>query len=140
MLYPFGHVFLFLLVFISFCFRLFRWIITFACFTVCVVTASTTDLKKRFLLSGVFLPYTPSYWFQALCGSRQFNLKVSRASCWSLKHSPDLAIRLSYSNPQKKYGGRFYLRLMAGRLRNEESASYGIWTLFACQKSHALYI
>ena len=30
---------------------------------------------------------------------RQFNLKVSRASCWSLKHSPAVIIHLSHNNP-----------------------------------------
>ena len=62
---------------------------------------------------------------------QQFNLKVSRILCWSLKHSPGSAICLNHSNPQKRYGGRFYLRVTADRLSNEESASYGIWTLFA---------
>ena len=60
----------------------------------------------------------------------QFNLKVRRASCWSLKHSLGLTIYLNHYNPQNRYNGRFYLRLMAGRLGNEESASYKIWTLF----------
>ena len=54
MLYPFGDVFLFFLVFISSCFPWFRWLIAFVCFTVCVITASTTDLKGRFLLAGLF--------------------------------------------------------------------------------------
>ena len=62
---------------------------------------------------------------------QQFNLKVSRVLCWSLKHSPGPAICLNHSNPQKRYGGRFYLRVTAGRLSNEESVSYRIWTLFA---------
>ena len=60
---------------------------------------------------------------------RQFNLKFSRDSCWSSKHSPGLAICLNHSNLQKRYGSRFYLRVTAGWLRNEESASNGIWTL-----------
>ena len=32
---------------------------------------------------------------------RQFNLKVSRPSCWSSKHSPGPAICLNHNNPQK---------------------------------------
>ena len=60
---------------------------------------------------------------------RQFKLKFSRDSCWSSKHSPGLAICLNHSNLQKRYGSRFYLRVTAGWLRNEESASNGIWTL-----------
>ena len=39
---------------------------------------------------------------------REFNLKVSRASCWSSKHSLGPAIRINHNNPQKKYSGRFY--------------------------------
>ena len=31
----------------------------------------------------------------------QFNLKVSKASCWSLKHSSDPTISLNHNNPQK---------------------------------------
>ena len=75
---------------------------------------------------------------------RQFNLNVSRASCWSLKHSSSPTICLSHSNPQKFYTGRFYLRVRAGQSRNinlyrdlalqnvslEMFASHGIWTLF----------
>ena len=38
--------------------------------------------------------------FSRLCWSRQFHLKVSRASCWSSKHSPDTAICLNDSNSQ----------------------------------------
>ena len=45
----------------------------------------------------------------------QFNLKVSRASCWSSKHSPSPTICLNHSNPQKGYVGRFYFSFMAGR-------------------------
>ena len=63
-----------------------------------------------------FLPYTPSCFFQSFSGSWQFNLKVSRASCWSSKHSPGPTICLNHSNPQKFYTGRFYLGVMAGRL------------------------
>ena len=62
---------------------------------------------------------------------RQFNIKVIRASCCSSKHSPGPAICLNHSNPQMRYGGWFYLRVVAGRLRNEESASHGILSLFA---------
>ena len=78
-----------------------------------------------------FLPYTPSCRFQGFPGSGQFSLRFSRASCWSSKHNTGLTSRLNHSNPQKRYDGRFYLRIMVGRLRNEESASYGVWTLFA---------
>ena len=61
---------------------------------------------------------------------KQFNLKISRASCWSsLKHSPSPAICWNHNNPQKGYSGRFYLKVMAACLANGESASYEIWTL-----------
>ena len=74
----------------------------------------------------------------------QFNLKVSRASCWSLKDILGPTICLNHYNPQSRYSGRFYLRLMAGRLRNEESASYRVWTLlmnrWLCQKPYVLSV
>ena len=87
--------------------------------------------EREFFTLRRFLPSTPSCWFQGFPGSRQFNIKVSRASCWSSRHSPGPTIRLNHNNPQKRYGGRFYLRVTAGRLRNKESASYWIWTRFA---------
>ena len=62
---------------------------------------------------------------QSFPGSRQFNLKGSRAPCWSSKHSPSPTICFNRNNPQKGYSNRLYLRVMAGRLRNEESSSYG---------------
>ena len=63
-----------------------------------------------------FLPYTPYCWFQGFPGSRQFNLKVSRASCWSSKNSSGTTISLNRNTPQKSYSGRSYLRVTAGRL------------------------
>ena len=77
-----------------------------------------------------FLPYTPSCCFQGFPGRGQFSLRVSRASCLSSKHNTSLTSRLNHSNPQKRYDGGFYLRIMVGRRRNEKSASYGVWTLF----------
>ena len=65
-------------------------------------TASATDLRERFLLSGVFcLALLPA--FSRLPWGRQFNVKVGRASCWSSKHSPIPTICLNHSNPQKVY-------------------------------------
>ena len=56
-------------------------------------------LRKRFLLSGVlYLTLLPAV-FKASPG-RQFNLKVSRASCGSSKHSPGPTLCLNHSNPQ----------------------------------------
>ena len=51
--------------------------------------------RALFTVRG-FLTCTPSCWF-------------SRASCWSLKHSPGQAIASNYSNLQKRYTGKFYL-------------------------------
>ena len=51
---------------------------------------------------------------------RQFNLKVSRASCWSSKHSPGPTICLNHSNPQWNYVGMFYIRV---------TASYEAWRM-----------
>ena len=56
--------------------------------------------------------------FSRLPWGGQFNLKVSRASYWSSKHSLGLTICLNHSNPQKRYIGRFYLRAKAGQPQN----------------------
>ena len=93
-------------------------------------TVSAIDCREHFSLSDVFLTFTSSSWFQDFPGSGQFNLKVTRSSCWCSRHSHGLDIGVNDNNPQKRYGGRFYLRVTAGQLRNEESASYGIWTRF----------
>ena len=47
---------------------------------------------------------------------RLFNLKVSRASCWSSKHSPGPAICLNHNNQQKRCSSGFYLWFMTGWL------------------------
>ena len=65
-----------------------------------------------------FLPCNPSCCFQGFPGIGQFNLKISRASCWSSKHSPSQTISLNHNNPQKVYTGRFYLRARTGQLQN----------------------
>ena len=44
--------------------------------------------------------------------------KVSRASCWSSKYSPGPTSCLNHSNSQKRYTGRFYLRVRTDQLRN----------------------
>ena len=63
--------------------------------------------------SGHLMIYRESFFTQAfftlhsfllvlrLSWGRQFNLKVSRASCRSWKHSPGPAIRLNHNNPLK---------------------------------------
>ena len=68
--------------------------------------------ERAFFTLRHFLPYTFSCCFQGFPWSRQFNLKVSRTSCWSSKHSPGTTICLNQSNLQQKYAGRFYLRVM----------------------------
>ena len=92
------------------------------------------EFERAFFILRGFLPCTPSCCFQGFPGSGQFNLKVSRVSCWSSKHCPGPAICLNHSDQQKFYTGRFYLRARAGQLRNinlyEMFASCGVWTLF----------
>ena len=56
--------------------------------------------------------------FQGFPVSWQFNLKVSRASCWSSKCTLGPTICLNYSNPQIRDTGRFYLR---ARLASHET-------------------
>ena len=61
-------------------------------------TLSAADLRECFLLTGTF-------YFALLpaCSrfpqGRQFNLKVSRASCWSSKHSLGPTNCLNHNNP-----------------------------------------
>ena len=74
--------------------------------------------RECFLLSGIFFPCTPSCCFQGFPRRWQFNVQISRALCWSSKHSLDSTICLNHSNPQKIYTGRFYLRARAGQSRN----------------------
>ena len=67
--------------------------------------------ERAFFTLVRFLHYTPSSIFQSFPGSQKFNLNVSRASCWSSKHSPGPTICLNHSNSQKIYMSRFYLRV-----------------------------
>ena len=76
-----------------------------------VICHECYGFERAFFTLRYFLPYTASSCFQGLPGSRQFNLKVSRASCRSSKHSPSPTICLNHSNPQKRYDGGFYLRV-----------------------------
>ena len=98
---------------------------------------SSSDLLRvlriweRVFYSQAFYTLYPFLLVLRLPWDGQFNFKVSRASCWPFQHSPGPAICLNHSNPQKRHGGRFYLRATAYRLHNEESASYGFWTHFA---------
>ena len=62
----------------------------------------------------------------------QFNLKVSRTLCWSSKHSCSPAIVSNNGNPQKRYGGRFYL-CASGHFWSKgstamEPSSHWFWT------------
>ena len=80
--------------------------------------------------------------FLLVLRSRQFNLKVSRTSCWSSKHSPGPTIHLNHNNPQNRYGGRFYLRFTAGRLmKNLPLMGFELFfNMWACQIPHALSV
>ena len=95
--------------------------------------------ERAFLTFRRFLPFFSLLLDLRLPWGRQFNLEASRVSCWSWKHSLGPAICLYFSNPQKRYGGRFYLWVTADWLRNEESASFGIWTLSATGEYVMLY-
>ena len=65
-------------------------------------TASAKNLRQRLLLSDAFyLALLPA--FSRLPCGQQFNLNVSRASCWSLKHIPELTICFNHSNTQTIY-------------------------------------
>ena len=49
-----------------------------------------------------FLPCTPSCYLKASLGL-VVQSQISRASCWSSKHSPGLTICSIYSTPQKSF-------------------------------------
>ena len=75
-----------------------------------VITAIAMDLRECFQPSAVFyLTLLPS-GFKTSLGAGS-STKVSRASCWSSKHSPSPAMCFNHNNRQKKYAGRFYLRV-----------------------------
>ena len=94
-------LFSFLLLLISWCFHFFMFLILqmFLLFTTlfcqvlrfCVVTGSATDLRERFLLSGVFyLTLLPDIWHNLLLSrfawGQDFSLEGCRAFHWGLKH------------------------------------------------------
>ena len=100
--------------------------------------------ERAFFTLRRFLSYTPCCIFQGSSGSRQFNLKISRASYWSSNLVP--AYLFAWITPIYKgfIRGKLHLRVRAGQSRNinlygeltlqnvsfEISASHGIWTLF----------
>ena len=52
-----------------------------------IFTASATYLRERFLLSGIFLYFLHSFLLVSRPPwGRQFNLKVSRVSCWYVRN------------------------------------------------------
>ena len=134
-------------------------------FTHCAVPVWLTGRYDTPLVISYFLPtllprvlriWERVFYFQAfftlhsfllvsrLPWGRQFNLKASRVSRWSSKHSPGPTICWNHSNPQKFYMSRLYLRGRAALPWNinlywelalwnvsfEMFASHEIWTLF----------
>ena len=101
----------------------------------------------RLVILGVFyLALLPAFF--ELPWGQKFNLKVSRASCWSSKHSP-VRLFVWITTIQKKFiYGSLYLRARAGQSRNiilyrelvlwnisfEIFACYGILTPFTTGK------
>ena len=59
-------------------------------------------LERAFFTLGCVLHCPPSCFWRLPWG-RQFNLKVTRTSCWSLKHSPGPTICLCHNKLQKIY-------------------------------------
>ena len=68
---------------------------------------SSSDLSRvlriweNVFYSQAFLTLHPFLLVSRPPCDRQFSLKVSRASCWSSKHSPHLTICLNHNNPQR---------------------------------------
>ena len=94
-----------------------------------VVYCKCCRFERAFFILRLFLPYTPSCCFQASLGASSSISKLAGLHT-DLQNSPTPTIHLSHNNPQKKYSGRFCLRVMASQLHNEESAPCGIRTLF----------
>ena len=64
-----------------------------------------------------------------------------QASCWSFKHSPGPTIRLNHNSSQKRYGGRFFLRVAAGQLmKNLPLAGFEPYNRWTCQKPPVLSV
>ena len=81
--------------------------------------------ERAFFTLRHFLPYTPSCCFQGFLGASSSTSKLAKLHA-DLGKGPSPTICLNHSNPLQRYGGRFYLRVTAGKLHNEESASYRI--------------
>ena len=77
---------------------------------------SATDLRERFLLSGIFYHTLLPAFFKASLGAGSSTSRLAglHADLWNIAPSP--AICLNHSNPQKFYAGRFYLGVMAVQL------------------------
>ena len=75
--------------------------------------ANATDLRERFLLLAPIPAFSRRSW------GRQFNLKVSRASCCGSKHSPGPTICLNHIALRKRFiCGRIRFLLVLNLLRN----------------------
>ena len=71
------------------------------------------DLREEFLLSGVFyLTLLPADFKADSLGPDNLTSKLAGLHA-DLRN---IAIRLNRKNPRERYGGRFYLRVMAGRI------------------------
>ena len=108
--------------------------------SLCFMVLRVLRIWESVFYSQAFFTLHSFLLFLRLPWDRQFNLKASRASSWSLRHSPSSAICLNHNNPQKRYRGKFYLWFTAGWLC-EESAPHTIRTLFTTsRKSQMAYL
>ena len=80
-----------------------------------VIYSECYGFERVFFTLRRFLPYTPSCWFQGLPGDGSSTSKLAGLHA-GLRNSPGLTICLNRNNPQKRYSGRYYLRVTAGRL------------------------
>ena len=120
---------------------------TFDCPFAFSSTASATVLSGHFLPTSLyylrsFTDIFNSAWVcQGLPGSRQFFLKVCRASYWwSSKHRPGPSVCLIDSNPQSLHSEEFIFKfyqilswITSGK-KFSSSAPYSLRILFACSK------
>ena len=94
--------------------------------SLCILVPQVLWIWESSFYSWEFFNLHSFLLFSSLPWGLLLNLKVNRASCWSPKHSPSPSICLNHNNPQKKYGGRFYLWFTAGWLHEESAPPYGL--------------
>ena len=93
-----------------------------------VIYRECCGFERAFLLSGVFYLTLLPAGFKASLGA---DSSISKLPGFLWNIAPARLFAWFTAIHKRFICGRYYLRFMAGRLRNEEFATYGNWTLFA---------